>query len=332
VVPFVKGYGKMKKSLILLVFVILCTAPALGSAQVLGSGYSAGFPSRPFVPSLGCGVGGGPGCDPGEPAPGIAPAFYVGLLEHRKGVTFGIDRRIPAQVDPFHVTWQSPLRGLWLGFELESPVSEQLAFSIGGGWLIPGQMDGAVIAEEEEGPLPNPFDSDTEYWFLEGMVAFNPGGTFQIIGGFRWDHFTSHLEVDLPEILLPDIQVDTRVEVYLPFIGVQCAAPPLTARMIFFPFVPGTIKNLISLPEGPSAEEFNAGFSEGYFLEFFGEYRQRMFGQAAIGAFVRWNLLHAEATGDVDLIPQGIPGEFTMVFDKRSWTLGGSFSFDFNLF
>ncbi|MEJ2718081.1 MAG: hypothetical protein P8182_13240, partial [Deltaproteobacteria bacterium] len=253
--------------------------------------------------------------------PGIAPAFYVGWLEHRKGVTFAYDYRIAGGED-FHESLQTPFKGLWLGFEIESPVSDRLGLSIGGGWLVPGQMDGAVLSDG----LRIPFDSHPEYWFLEGMVALNPGGGFQVIGGFRWDHFTSRFDVNLSQFQEPQATQDIRAEVYLPFVGVQCATPPLTARMIFFPYVPGNIKSVLSFPGRPEAEEFSGGFGEGYFLEFFGEYRHRMFGEAAIGAFVRWNLLHARATSDLDLVPFGPPAELTVVFDKRSWTLGGSFS------
>lgn len=317
----------MRKSFLILAFIILCAAPTIVFAQGFGGGLSAGFPSLPFLPSLGGTLGARSSCGPGEPVPGIAPAFYVGWLDHRKGITFDYDFRIAGNED-FHERLQTPFKGLWLGFELESAVSDRLALSIGGGWLIPGKMDGAVRSDG----LRIPFDSRPEYWFLEGMVALNPGGAFQVIGGFRWDHYTSEFDVHVaPQLGDLDAYQDIRVELYLPFLGVQCAGPPLTARMIFFPYVPGNIKSVLAFPDIPEAEEFTAGFSEGYFFEIFAEYSQRMFGQAAIGAFVRWNLLHARATADLDLVPTGRPAELTMVFDKRSWTLGGSFSLDFNL-
>jgi len=104
-------------------------------------------------------------------------------------------------------------------------------------------------------------------------------------------------------------------------------------RFMGWPSVPGDIKwnyqDLVVFA-GASSQQF----SQGHFAEFFAEYTKRISGNGFIGVFVKWNNLHAEpATGTYAWRLQGRFGDSqeTMTHDRRSWTVGGTFSMDCDL-
>lgn len=250
----------------------------------------------------------------------------VGLLEQRTGLTQSFDQPDSNEI------WvdKTRLRGVYLGLSCHGDVIDKVGLTVSGGLLLPGEMNG--LQKEVVTGETNPFEVEAFSWgFVEGLVSYDLSWDMELLGGFRWDRFAAEFDIEAQG------REDLTVNAYLPLLGLRLSnrfhGGNLVLRFIGRPAVPGDIKwnyrDLVVFA-GASSQKFG----HGYYTEFFAEYTRKISGKGFMGVFVKWNNLHAEpATGTYAWRFQGRFGDSqqTLTHDRRSWTVGGTFSIDCDL-
>ncbi len=105
----------------------------------------------------------------------------------------------------------------------------------------------------------------------------------------------------------------------------------LLVRAVGVPTLLGNIKYNQTFG-GVDRVEARGSYNNGWFLEFFAEYSKR-FGPSSVGVFARWNGTQGNSNVDFNLGGPIAPGNqpFKLTVHRNTWTVGGSFSLDFNL-
>lgn len=301
-----------------MIVLVVVIVPGLASAQGFGG----------LVP---------PGLPPYGPPGGALPAYnaqtavqdslltmYVGWLEHYNGLGYsGITSDWAEAAD-------QPLAGVWLGADLNVLLNPRTRCGISCGWLFP--LDRDLVLQSFAGQHWQ-YDPDTQWGTLDGHASYDFSSWGEVIVGFRWDHFTTRWQY----VGDPDTDYyNFKLNAFLPYFGLQSryALPniQLMARIIGFPWAPGTVKYDYQYPGFPYAEVSTQGYDKGHFLEGVFECAYQAFDNTSVGAFVSYNVLHFAATGEVTESPLGVVDRLDLSFDRKAWTLGGSVSVDFDLF
>ncbi len=307
----------MKKILFSALLLSALIIPGLVLAQGFGPGLVA-----PGLPPLGSTMSPISTCDPSDP--GSLFTVYGGWLEHNNGFTYS--GTWPSYAEQGNQT----LSGFWLGALLSMPLSTDMAGGISCGWFFPSDKKMSITSNTGQGWSYSP---DTQWSILDGYVAYNLYSWGEALVGFRWDNFTTRWSgVDDPD---PDYY-NFKLNAFLPYVGLQSRYmlpnTEVVARVIGFPWTPGSLKYDYQYPGGAAAEASTQGYDRGYFFETALECTYRAFRNTAVGAFVSYNLLHFGASGENRYSPAGTTGPVSFAFDRRAWTLGGSVSVDFGLF
>jgi hypothetical protein len=318
----------MKRIVILLLSVLaLALTPTIGFSQGL-------FGGIPGLPSFGGFLGGPGACGEKSCAPAPGPTFYVGWMEDRDGTSFTANSDV-ALGGVLSLEHGYANRGLWLGLGQVVPIKDRFAFLASGWYLIPSNDNSREIYTGIVGERT--WDTETQWWFVDGLFAVGAPGGFSILAGLRYDYFTTTFKnprnvVGIPG--LPTDQADVITQNWIPLVGTQMSYAGsfgnLTVRAVGVPTLVGNVRYKQTLGAAASRIEAKGNYNSGYFLEFFGEY-SKSFGSAGVGIFGRWNMAEGEAKLSTDLIGLGGSQDFDLALHRNSWTLGGSFSLAFNM-
>jgi hypothetical protein len=270
----------------------------------------------------------------GDPNASVAVAGRIGWVEHDRGLSFAIDE-YQYQGLSYELRQQAPLRGPWFEMAISACLSERLAVRVAGGALVPTETEGIDSVSGPAGALGYGLRSTDSAWrFVEAAGGYRVFGPVEVVGGFRWDFFTGKFTFE-PETL--GWEYDITINGYIPFLGVQSVdrffGGDLTVRLVGAPWVPGDMELVYTAPGVHEAGD--QSFQEGRFIEFFAEYRRSLAGYGRMGAFLRWTGVEGRA-GSGEYTGVGAIGSYSgparLAFGKRSLTLGGSVSLDFDLF
>ncbi len=264
------------------------------------------------------------------------PVFYVGWMENSQGTAFTVD---PDDVAFNSIQHNYPTRGLWLGLTESIRTGDWLSFMASGWLLVP-----STVNSRETYP-PSPFgvtwDVDPQWGYVDGIFAGSPCSGLNLLAGLRYDYYTARFKNPFEPIVFVgsndgDI-ADVTSQSWIFLLGTQCSYAGswgnLVVRAVGFPALLGNVNYSQTLFTGERLQA-KGNWKNGYFLEFFGEYSKR-FGLGTVGLFGRWNLIHGQS--DVtfeDLVPPPFPSIVNtrnLTLNRSAWTLGGSFSLDFNL-
>lgn len=334
----------MKRGLVLFTALLLIVSlPVIANAQGM-----FGFSGAPlFAPP-----------DPISPADPIRaftpPIFYIGWMETYKNVTFAFDGAGAGNLFGGDHRW--PVAGLWLGLEEKVNLSQNLSAILDGWLLVPTRRKGSepeevtrtfVTAFSTTVPIAfgttteiggREWDTDPDWWYIDAMGVFGPSAMFKVLGGFRYEHFSTRFKNPVDSIAVPSTpedRADITVNSYQPFVGFQYATGGptghISVRLIGFPLVPADVSHRESGEAGSGTIVKSIGnFRSSYFWELFAQADQRFFGDANIGAFFRWNWLHGRAILHSEVEPGALAsGDDSASFDRNTVTVGGSFSLNF---
>lgn len=295
----------LKRVLLLCVCVIV--VPGVSPAQGLPTGYSSVFSSYP-----------------------ISLSASVGWLSHPSGMS------LTTRLINFNQEFvdENPLRGAWLELTAQCSVSDRVGLLISGGMLAPSESGGAE-QQTVAGTAAEYSLSGTSWGSIQGLVSYGLSDSFQVIGGFRWDHFNTRVDFSRSPAFL-----DFKLNTYVPLIGVQLDQRffdgALITRIMGWPgTLPGHMtQSYVGGPQTQGKDRIEQDPGRGYLIEFCTEYRKTLFGSASAGVLLRWNTLHVAADeGRYDWRTNRTIGTglATESFDRQSLTIAGSLTVDFTL-
>lgn len=311
-----------------------------------------GGPPTPLMPPPGmagpgaCGVPPMPyGCQPPCQKPVGSAAFYAGyLFSSKQGVKYTREASDGSQPD---LVFKFPVQGALLGLSLDAYVGDCFGITGAGAVLIPAKTQGDF---DQEGfgaiALNSSVDADNQLGMLQGGAFYKfydaGWGSFQALGGFRWDHFSSKQTFvfrDAAGTVSLNTTNNLTIDAYLPYVGVGLSQTTpcsyFNARVIGFPVVPGNVTLQDSFTDtetGAAVEgggEYKSAFKNGYFVEFFGEYAVKLLGDFFVGGFGAYDILYGK-TGEDQFVALGqAPLSERIVLTRRTWTLGGTVALKF---
>jgi hypothetical protein len=323
----------MKRVAVLfLAILILGLVPTLASAQ--------GF--LPGLPSFG-GLFSGPARCGDSYAPGLpGPTFYAGWGFSDRLTSFGVGAEGVGVLNLFEESRRYDPKGVWLGLSLPLPLSDRLSIIASGWYMIPGSS-GNGYATYNNSDLSRTWSTSSEWWFVDGLLAFSCGSGFSVLAGARYDSFTTHFKNPNTENFIGGLNSDTADLIsqnVIPLVGLQVtsnsARSNLLVRAVGIPALVGTVKYNETFG-GVERLKTSANWSGGWFLELFGEATTKAFtGDSSIGAFFRWNWAHGNANLDGDGLAYYANGvfqndTFKLGFNRSNITVGGSLKLDFAL-
>jgi len=340
-----------KIALVVFGIIIVVSFPALASAQAMfgnlfpGPGAPPSAMTPPGFPG-GCGAAPPNGCPPKIFGP---LSFYAGyLFSDKKGFKYTREPQ-PDSEEP-ELVHEFPIEGVLLATSGAFPLSDNFGIIASGGLLIPTKTHGTF---SEDGPVEIPLTSrleaDNQWGFLDAgaFFTFQDAGwaCFQVLGGFRWDHFTSRQSISSRDAAGQGTftgvdKNDFTVDAYIPYFGGQLvqAAPGsrFVVRAIGFPTLPGDLSFQTSAGGTRQGQTFQTGGSfkhplkSGFFIETYAEYTLRLLGDISVGGFGVYNIIRANTGYDffVELGQEAQSEQFK--FTRRSWTFGGVLSYSFS--
>ena len=264
----------------------------------------------------------------------LTPTVYVGYVTHSKGVRFHSDY----YEEDYFEDISTPLQGLWLGASLKLRAGDDLGFMLKGGALIAcnPRADDETSYADTQGAFHFSYYRPTprnQWSIVDALATYEIYDSFQVIGGFRWEHFSTILEYRGPT---GSGDVHHKINAYLPVVGVETrhgnAQTSASAGILGFPVVPGNFRLEWNGWSDQSHEVSSQFWNRGYFLECFFRFSQRVNGTTALGAFATYNVLHAiTGHGSYDwnnATDAGSEG-LEYVFNRQAWTVGGSIAIMF---
>lgn len=323
---------------------VFIAAILVTSASAQGM-FGVGFPA---LPSFGSSLRGtGSYCETPCPPAG-PPVFYVGWMEDRNGTCFDASTDGTGILGINRLSHCYPNRGVWVGFAGSARISDNVTFLAAGWYLIPTNADSREHYNDGIfGQFPviaQSWRTDTQWWWVDGIFGVGPKcGPASLLLGLRYDVYTVRFKdppfdriAEVDDLI--DDEADILSRAIIPLIGVQSsyesANSRLLARVIGFPSLFGWVKyNETALVT--SRLEGSGNYNGRGFLEVFAEY-SRKWGGADIGLFGRWNMVQGYGNLNLDVLG-GFDGlltggqKFALSITRTSWTLGGSFSFAFNM-
>lgn len=335
----------MKKGLVLFAALLMVASFALVAH---GQG-SLGFPGLGRAQSLGGGT-----CDPCALPLFEPPTLFVGWMDSYK-LRFSFDAADPGGVFGDAHSWR--VSGLWLGMEERINLSENCGINLDGWVLIPSNRQGEVsegiirnivtitiigdpIIITTITPTPGignrSWNTRTDWWYVDAAADFACCTGLKALAGFRYDHFSTRFDNPSSDSL-PSTSADTAditVNSYLPYVGIQSRlggpASNVNVRLIGFPWAPANVSHFETSEAGIGTRvETTGNFDKSYFLELFAEYNRNLFGDASMGAFFRWNVLHGHANLSSDVLPGLGSTSSGGSFDRNTYTFGGSLALNF---
>lgn len=309
---------------------VLGLAPTLVPAQGL----------LPGLPALGGAYGGAASCG-GRDACGFpGPTFYIGWQFASPTTSFALDAAHLGVAGVTNVSENYSNPGLWLGLTVPVPLSDSFSLLASGWYLVPGTTSGTASESYSPAGIGNrSWAAKTDWWFVDGLLAFTPRNNFALLAGLRYDYFTTKFTIDNQAGFafgLGSDEADLISYNVIPLIGLQFTFPfaqnNLILRAVGFPALVGSLKHGETLGGAgfrlDSSGNWNG--SNGWFFEAFGEFQAKPFGpSSSLGFFMRWNYTHGSSDLDVNLLPGAATDTFGLRFERSALTIGGSFNLNF---
>ena len=299
-------------------------ATSVGAQGLFGAG----------LPSFGGILGGATGCGEKLCPNMAAPNFYIGWMEDRQGTSFSAD---PIDVGGSSIQHHYPNRGLWLGLSESFFPGDRLSFIASGWYLVPSKTS----SRETYPPFPEnlasvTWDTDTQWWFVDGVCSFGSPSGLSLLAGLRYDYFTTRFKNPVETLAIVGSRdgdtADVTSEGWIPLFGTQCAYTgawgSLLARVVGVPTLLGNVKYQQTLFSGDRVKA-RGNWTNGYFLEFFSEYSKKL-GPGTLGLFGRWNLAQGKSNVSLEIAPIIGSNTYHLTLNRYSWTFGASFSIPFD--
>ncbi len=325
------SFGRSKVLIYALPLILITTMSTAVGAQGL---FGMGFPGASYLEGFwrGAVVCGSQGWSPCG-----CPTVYVGgSADYAAGTAFDLSTEGANVIGIQELQHSYPNRGVWLGLTLPIDPGPRLGL-YASAWTF--LQTGDVHSRET---YNNEDDVSREwqvkpYWtIIEGLAILRCCYGFNILGGFRYDHYDITLEnpVNRNVPSLPTDRADLNVRNYIPLIGTQYEHDSYLGSLLFravgFPALGGDVQYQEPL-QGVVALHGTGNYRRGYFFELFMEYTKK-FGLGQMGLFARWNELHAQSTLSVTSFGKTVQTQdYDFSFNRSSWTLGGSVSLAFSL-
>jgi hypothetical protein len=332
----------MKKGLILFAVLLIVSAPAFVQAQGM-----FGFSGAPLYPT-------GP-VFPGDPVRVFTPpVFYAGWMASAKNARFGFDNVSVGSLFGGQHRW--PLAGVWFGLEEKVNVTPNCSLVLDGWLLVPTTRKGGEPEEVTRSFLVpigtsgtfatvtttaiggREWDTDPDWWYVDAMGICGCSRGFGLVGGFRYDHFSTRFKNPQDTIVIPSTpedRADITVNAYLPYVGFQYnqggPSGNINVRLIGFPYAPADVSHRETGEAGTGTIVRSVGtFKDSYFLELFADANRNVFGSASLGVFFRWNWLHGRANLHSEVQPgHQASTDDSAHFDRNTVTVGGSLTVPF---
>jgi hypothetical protein len=303
-------FGKSAGGYVLSMLMVFCFIGPAAAQGIFGS-------SVTDVASLGGSFSGSSGCGASPWARLGTPVFYVGWTGDRNGTTYELSN------DGGSLSHRFPLRGIWVGIG-ETVALTDTVDALLSGWTL---VQATNVAMDEMDDL-SPYQwkkTPTNWYFVDGLLAYKSCGAFAALAGFRYEYFTSNFRRLRPPV--SDDTGDVKISSYIPLLGLQwhyCDTDTsILFRTVGFPVQFGRF-TLMELFGGDPAQ-WNGDYKNGYFLEIFSEYSKKV-STMQIGVFGRWNLSHTTASPNLN----AGGGSSDLGFQRTTWTFGGNLSVAFN--
>jgi hypothetical protein len=323
----------------------LIILPTITHSQVTGALPPIG---APFADGLFPGAGNEP------TAFGNPVRFYVGWLEATPGACWHFDPQNEVSLTVGEHHWRPA--GVWLGLAKSLEILERWGFNADAWFLIPVNYrarEADIIARsflisdpdtEEDilvrtiDPITRHWDTYTDWWYVSGELAWKYSSLFSVLGGFRYEYFSTRFRnpSDVQGFVLSSQDTaDITVNSYIPYIGFQHKyegpTTMLSVRAIGFPFAPADLEHVETGEAGLGyrTESKRGRFTSSCFAELAAEYAVRAFGDSQVGAFVRWNLLEGRGLIPVEIPRIRFSQENLFSFHRNTVSFGGSFTLSF---
>ncbi len=324
------GIGDETSCFSLVSVVLLALAPALVSAQILPD-----FRASAGLPSLG-GMFRGGGCGPYDPLQRGGLTFDVGYLGTNHIVGTSETQALPIVPGVRRIQLRYNLDGMWLALWANSRLGDCLGLYARGSWLAPFNhraeevySGGVVVFSTSRTWVTN-----TRWYNLDVGGTFSCYGGMDIVGGFRFDSFSTNFSDAADAVGFVSLNTDTAdstLKSYIPYVGLMVnQGPRLRVGLIGFPYVPGDL-TYHETTAGTIRTETNGSLRNSYFLEAFAEYARDLMG-GSLGVFGTWSYLATRSNvtavaklGGVTLNTQ--PYGFDL--RRQSYILGAKFAINF---
>lgn len=298
--------------------------------------FGMGFPGASYLDGFWRGAV--VGC--GAPAlPGGGPRVYVGgSADYAGGTAFALSTQGIPLLGISELQHNYPNRGVWVGLTLPFDPGPQFGIYLSA-WSF---LRTGNVNSRETYNNANFFSREWQvqpYWtILEALGILRCGYGFNIVGGFRYDHYDFTLRNPVNPFVpsLTTDETDLSIRNYIPLIGTQYENHSYLGSLVFravgFPVLGGDVQYQEPFG-GVFALRGTGNYRRGYFAELFMEYTKK-FGPSQLGLFARWNDFHAQSTLNVNALVGGAvfgTQNFDFSFNRSSWTLGGSVNLAFNL-
>lgn len=262
----------------------------------------------------------------------------VGYLGNREGCTYSLDTEGAGVGGTVHLTHDFPLRGLWLGLRQVFPVGENMAGMVMGSWFVPGATRSEEGYLQGDGtPMHRSWRTNVQWWTVEAAGLYNFASSFAFIGGFRYDSFQTNFKdaEDIETVAgVPDDEADVTLSHYIPYFGFLVANRNVSAGIVGFPTLLGSIDYKQALTAGINRRiEGSGSYNGGYFLELFATAGADVMG-AEVGVFGAYTYVHGLGNVDVDESFTGFATQndsFDFSLNRQAWILGGSITVPFKL-
>ncbi len=327
------SFGRSRLLIYALPLILITTMGTAVGAQSL---FGMGFPGASYLDGFWRGA---VGCRARD-WPGGGPTVYVGgSADYAGGTAFELSTRGIALLGVTELRHSYPNRGVWLGLTLPfDPGSRLGIYASAWSFLRTGNVNSRETYDNADA-LSREWQERPYWTIIEGLAILRCCYGFNILGGFRYDHYDITLKNPVNPTIglsLPTDQADLNVRNYIPLIGTQYENRSYLGTILFravgFPALGGDVKYLEPFA-GLQAIQGTGNYRRGYFFELFMEYTKK-FAPGQLGLFARWNEFHAQSTLSVNaLAGGGVVGaqNYDFSFNRSSWTLGGSVNLAFNL-
>ena len=220
--------------------------------------------------------------------------FDVGYLGTNRIVGTSEAQALPILPGVRRIQLRYNLDGMWLALSANSRLGDCLGLYARGSWLAPFNhraeevYSGGVVVFSTR----RTWATNTQWYTLDVGGTFSCHGGMDVIGGFRFDSFSTNFSDAADAVGFVSLNTDTAdstLKSYIPYVGLmvnQC--PRLRVGLIGFPYVPGNL-TYHETTAGTIRTETNGNLRNSYFLEAFAEYARDLMG-GSIGVFGTWSV------------------------------------------
>jgi len=263
----------------------------------------------------------------------MEPSVYVGYLfkDHGAGVNIQFNNGDVVGITSTRNDFD--LQGVWLEAALPVVFSECAALFVTGAHLFPVKTKALQSYRQVDGFARREWNTDIQWWELNAGLTYRLAPCAAGVAGFRWSSFVVNFNDPTGQLGFATATDDAKLtaNAYIPFFGLLVSGDPncnssVKAAVIGFPALPSDLEfQEVLSPTGQTSTRFDGktDYKSGYFLEALGEASMKM-DAWSLGAFVRFDLLHAERTRD--FTGAGISRQAEIKFDRRNWIFGGKIS------